>query len=247
MVITPAEGYSRRDDGGGSTTLLTLNLNDSVIAAAVNSMGINYLVSPTLSMTGQPGAIYEPLQAFPISGVVFNETRVAADYLPVGPPGPADPIFSDLAIDPTCFIGGRILSFSWSGQPPYTKAAATGTDGAGNAIPFWSAGVSGTFGSGTDPLVPSTEIYTSVLANHIDQINAAIARVVDFRHVFVHDGGRDSFLFSGSVSAISAICPNWDGVFASLNQPWMRVRSEDFSDSAMPASVIAEEVADFFG
>ena len=233
-VISNSGAVSFRGDPDDPTPA-NVTIDDPSIAKPLTNQGISLLC---IQSGGQGINFYPLLQPFPVSGMMPGQITLDAsaygDTPPPGPPLLGKPYW-DFTIDPTCFTGGEILSFSWHGAtPPYTIFTVTDTTDGG--VPPWATGVINILGGGPPNARLTTIVLSSLIANHISQVASAIGSLVNFRHVFVVDSGCPNL----------GIYPNPTSALSLLNAPWIKVRMADFSDPSMPASVIADEVALFF-
>lgn len=201
----------------------------------LSEQGISLLLaqSPVESpgFQGFIGNYYPLLQAFPVNNTIDTGIFFNPDF--VGPGQPAQN-YIDFTIDPSCFLGGDILSFSW--HPDYMPYTATYFD-IGGVEKRWLGNIQN-FTNPGGTLDKTTSYANGLLTNHVAQVNSVIGNFSKFRHVFVYDSNSSFNTWPSWNIAINAII--------ALRQDWIVLIDAKLSDPTTAASVIAEQVEDFF-
>jgi hypothetical protein len=191
----------------------------------------------------------------------------------IGPPYAGYPgyVYGN-TIDPTSFIGGRILQIHFATQSLFESHVSVYSfpPATGNPFPLSTPGTRRFFQSylaeypGPNPGDPPTpviywfmtEVLDGFFQQQLAQIQSALKSVADFQLVIVADSGwlnnpyrafNDLGTSEGFATPGFGLYPNAGiGLKLFADLPWVKIRYEDFSDPSMPQNVMLEETASFF-
>jgi hypothetical protein len=245
------ETFSTRRAGGGTGTDYVTHLADPAIYGPLNAAGISLLMYGGTTNDGSFCPILEPFAAadgLVDAGIFINPTLYPSPPFPFPPPLGVN--YSDYTIDPTTFMGGQMLTFTWHGNfMPYTyyynAVGNTQTIFMGNVLNFQLD--TGIAGPGGLNFFLYTDVLTGLVDNEIAQVELGIGNFEKYRHVFVID--VNGWLITpplGSLGFNISDYPGYNSVLSMLSEPWMKVVMADLSNPASAAAVIAAEAADFF-